>query len=75
MIDITNHPNDFQGSLRYGFIESNDQKQRIEKDFAIAKDDNRFHKSIAVTHCNEFFVDKTFGDYFSDNKFTVNKRK
>lgn len=74
MVDFTNAYNEFQGTLRYGFIESNDQRARIAKDFAIAATDNRFHKKIAVTHCNEFNIGKDFGDYFSDNRFGVEKR-
>lgn len=71
MVDSTNVYTEFVGSLRYGFLEKQKQKQRIEKDWSIVGKDNRFKKSIAVTHCNEF--ENTYGDskYVSSSKFSV----
>lgn len=76
MTDLTNVPNNFQGSLRYGFIEDNDQKKRVADDFSIVKSDKRFTQSIAVTHTNEFGNSKDYNTkYVSNNKFTVEERE
>lgn len=75
MVDKTNIFNENQGNLRYGYLESNDQKLRIENDYIIAANNPNFKKSISVTHCNEFSVDKNFGDYFSNNPFVVNPKE
>lgn len=52
MIDRTNVPNDYQGTLRYGRIDTDELKQRIQADF------EKFSQldadiSLAVTHLNE----------------------
>lgn len=43
MIDKTNVPNDFQGSLRYGYLEKDEQNKRINKDFSLVNKDNSYH--------------------------------
>lgn len=50
MVDKTNVPNDYQGTLRYGRIDIAELKQRIYDDFA--KFSNA-EISIAITHLNE----------------------
>lgn len=75
MRDKTNLFNAFQGGLRYGFIESAEQKNRIENDWLLTKDNSMWKKTLAVTHTNEFSVDPTFGNYFSDNPFSVEERR
>jgi adenylosuccinate synthase len=64
MIDITNVPNEYQGSLRYGKIINSQLIERINKDskFGINefKDSNKFFISLAVTHLNEYNHDINF---------------
>lgn len=74
MTDKTNVHNEFQGSLRYGYLEDNDQKNRIAKDFSIVANDLRFTKSIATTHCNEFDCENDNSKYYSDNPFGMKTR-
>lgn len=72
IVDLTNVHNDFQGSLKFGFLGMEDQNKRIEKDKAIYLGDNRFDMSIALTHINEFNDDKvSSAKYLSFNKFSV----
>lgn len=75
MHDKTNVPNDFQGSLRYGYLGDVDQQDRIRNDFSNVLFDPRFNYSMAVTHTNEFNCEKDNSKYFSDNPFTVQERK
>lgn len=75
MRDKTNVPNEFQGSLRYGYLGDKDQQERIRNDFANVLFDPRFGYSMAVTHTNEFDCEKDNSKYFSDNPFTVQERK
>ena len=74
MHDRTNIPNEFQGSLRYGFIEDDDQADRIIKDYSLVMGDHRFKYNMAVTHCNEFEIPKQLSKYYSDNPFEVKER-
>ena len=75
MVDLTNVPNPFQGSLRYGYLNDREQQQRIEKDWSLVKDDKRFKKTMAVTHCNEFPDESQTAKYYSDSPFYVKERK
>ena len=56
MTDMTNVPNPFQGTLRYGLLDETAFRKRIREDF----DSERLpinctaHLSIAVTHVNEY---------------------
>lgn len=70
MIDRTNEPNEFQGALRYGFIEDKAQAERIKADWDLVSGDARFKKEIAVTHCNEFKTD-LITKYCSYNPYSV----
>ena len=70
MIDRTNKPNEFQGALRYGFIEDKAQAKRIETDWSLVSGDARFKKELAVTHCNEFKTD-LITKYCSYNPYSV----
>lgn len=72
IIDKTNVPNEFQGSLRYGYVSDIEQKLRIAKDWSIVENDKRFVKSMAITHCNEF-PDVKKEDYMSNNPYSVMK--
>ena len=74
MIDKTNVPNEFQGSLRYGYYDDVEQKQRIAKDWSIVENDKRFTQVIATTHCNEFQEVRNYSKYYSDSPFTVKER-
>lgn len=66
MIDKTNQPNDYQGTLRYGLFNearAHDLRTRIKDDAA------GLDYKIVVTHTNEFqsqYID--FGDFYSDNE-------
>jgi adenylosuccinate synthase len=75
MVDKTNVPNDFQGSLRYGFLEKLEQKKRIEKDWSTVAGDDRFSKAMVLTHYNEFDPEVEYSKYYSDSKFEVKERK
>ena len=74
MIDKTNVPNEFQGSLRYGYYDDIEQKQRIAKDWSIVENDKRFTQVIATTHCNEFQEVRNYSKYYSDSPFIVKER-
>lgn len=73
MVDLTNHPNEYQGTLRYGKFDetrARELKMRIEADAQGAP------YKIVVTHCNEFecpYLD--FGDFFSYNEIDLGKEK
>lgn len=54
MYDRTNVSNPFQDTLRYGKLDIHDLYKRIINDIGSYK----CKKSIAVTHCNEFFIDE-----------------
>lgn len=72
MIDQTNVPNEFQGTLRYGCPECR-TLSRIETDFRLVSKDSRFTQSLAVTHCNEFENIFNNAAYISNNPFSVLK--
>lgn len=74
MIDKTNVPNPFQGTLRYGYLADRDQAQRITEDWTLVENDKRFIKSMAITHCNEFPDLYQQAKYYSDNPFGVKER-
>ncbi len=64
MVDLTNVPNPFQDTIRYGTLDLYDLRDRIEKDLG----GRNLSKSIAFTHCNEYEADKSviemlFHDY------------
>lgn len=58
MVDLTNVPNEFQGTLRYGKLDLNDLKKRIENDFNNNSNRLNIKKSLAITHINEYDIDK-----------------
>lgn len=76
MVDETNGWNEFQDNLRYGQLDINNLKCRIETNMLNASDLKFQHKtSVAVTHTNEHQFDysqlktKIIGDvYTSDSK-------
>lgn len=74
MVDKTNVPNEFQGSLRYGYLADKEQQKRIAKDWSLVASDNRFKKTMAITHCNEFPDLYQKAEYTSDSPFFVKKR-
>lgn len=68
MVDLTNVPNEFQGTLRYGKLDLNDLKIRIEKDFTTNNNGLNIKKSLAITHINEYSINeekikKIFNEY------------
>lgn len=56
MFDETNITNDYQGSLRYGWLDIDDLKRRIDKDFSLIPDKYHPKLSLAVTHLNEYDI-------------------
>lgn len=58
MVDLTNVPNEFQGTLRYGKLDWNDLKNRIENDFEKNSNGLDIKKSLAITHLNEYVIDE-----------------
>lgn len=75
MYDKTNVPNEFQGTMRYGYIEDNDQADRIIKDYTPVMCDNRFKFNMAVTHTNEFECNTDGVAYISNNPYSVEVQK
>lgn len=53
IIDLTNVPNPYQDSIRYGTLDLSDLRRRIDMDL----NGRDIKKSIAITHCNEYEVD------------------
>jgi len=72
--DSTNIHNEFQGSLRYGYLDDKEQQLRIAKDWDFVKNDNRFKKSMVITHCNEFEDLYQNANYVSYNPYSILKR-
>lgn len=71
MSDLTNVPNPYQGTIRYGKLDIKALKKRIREDF----DSERFpveceaHMSIALTHLNEYDSPLSEeADYISDGE-------
>ena len=58
MVDMTNVPNEFQGTLRYGKLDWNNLKNRIENDFEKNSNGLDIKKSLAITHLNEYVIDE-----------------
>lgn len=75
MCDKTNVHNEFQGSLRYGYLEDEAQSDRVIKDYSLVMGDTRFKMEFAVTHTNEFDCENDSTKYFSDNPYEVKERK
>lgn len=68
--DITNHPNNYQGTLRYGKFNETLAKDLLTR---IKNDCNSDNYKIVVTHTNEFSSEfLNFAHYYSDNEFTFN---
>lgn len=59
----TNHYNVSQGNFRYGFLDIQFLKSRIDNDFSKAKD---FSKIIEVTHCDEMDRINEFRKFFKN---------
>ncbi|MCH5339695.1 MAG: adenylosuccinate synthetase [Acetatifactor sp.] len=55
IVDLTNIPNPYQDTIRYGMLMLNDLKNRIISDLGSAN----VNKSIAITHLNEYGVDQS----------------
>lgn len=74
MHDKTNVPNEFQGSLRYGYLEDYAQKDRIATDWQFVANNPQFTKTLAITHCNEFPEYDNTAQYLSFNPYSVMKQ-
>ena len=53
MLDETNQPNAFQGTLRYGIIDPIELGSRIKADFRKYACNEDYSLSLAITHLNE----------------------
>lgn len=53
MTDMTNVPNEYQGTLRYGRLDVKSLRERINADFAKFASIPKAEMSLAVTHLNE----------------------
>lgn len=74
MHDATNVHNEFQGSLRYGYLEKLEQEIRINNDWNRINNDKHFTKSMVITHCNEFDSGFDNSKYYSDDKYSIKMR-
>jgi len=54
IVDLTNISNPHQDFLRYGFLDLEELKKRVDDDLR----KSNYKKSIAFTHCNEFGISK-----------------
>ena len=76
MIDKTNHPNEFQGSLRYGVLDWKSAEERALKDFEKFGDPD-WKISFFFTHANECSLPAVYNPhdyrtYISDNPTRMN---
>ena len=62
MIDKTNHPNEFQGELRYGVLDWMSTEDRVSQDFKRYSDQN-WKLSFFFTHENECRLPGNFNKY------------
>ena len=66
IVDKTNHPNDYQGTLRYGLFDQVLANQLLDR---IKADAEGYDYKIVVTHQNELQCEYlTFADYYSYNE-------
>lgn len=52
IVDKTNEPNDYQGSIRYGYFDVNGFMSRVENDWKNYEDVSNVKQCIAITHCD-----------------------
>lgn len=72
--DFTNIPNINQGRLRYGKLDTQELRKRIDADFGqTALKTRHYTKSIMLTHCNEYELDSL--DDLSDARIYISKGK
>ena len=72
--DFTNIPNINQGRLRYGKLDTQELKKRIDADFGqTALKTRHYTKSIMLTHWNEYELDSL--DDLSDGRIYISKGK
>lgn len=72
IIDLTNVPNEFQGNLRFAKLDVYELKNRIDKDFKLAKENTNYSYSIAVMHENEYLLDELKNEKYHSNGLTRN---
>lgn len=72
--DFTNIPNINQGRLRYGKLDTQELRKRIDADFGqTALKTRQYTKSIMLTHWNEYELDSL--DDLSDGRIYISKGK
>lgn len=72
--DFTNIPNINQGRLRYGKLDTQELRKRIDADFGqTALKPRHYTKSIMLTHWNEYELDSL--DDLSDGRIYISKGK
>lgn len=52
IVDKTNEPNDYQGSIRYGYFDVDGFMGRVENDWKNYEDVANVKQCIAITHCD-----------------------
>lgn len=67
MMDLTNTSNEFQETLRYAKLNVDEMRNRIDKDFSIAADENNFSYQIAVMHENEYALKELVNERYHSN--------
>ena len=74
MYDLTNIPNINQGKLRYGKLDTQELRKRIDADFGqTALKTRHYTKSIMLTHWNEYELDSL--DDLSDGRIYISDGK
>ncbi len=70
MTDLTNVPNPYQGTIRYGHLDLEELQDRIQKDFAkeTLPEICAGHIAIALTHINEYRTKEQTAAYVSDGE-------
>lgn len=76
MKDLTNHPNDYQGTLRYGKINANELLDRIKNDVKKLISIADIEVGVALTHKNEYFNESVPAvKYISDGEDWLSVKK
>lgn len=71
IVDLTNQPNKYQGTLRYGKFSRELADELLAR---VQEDAKGYHYKIVVTHQNEYQCKYiSFADYYSYNEDTIEK--
>lgn len=74
--DLMNHRNKFQGDFKYGYLDLNELKNRIDNDYKLNKLPGISSQVLEITHCDEMDREsefkKLFKNYHSFDKADLN---